>query len=140
MLYAIYMSRKIEVYILVYFLIIGLTLDIFNSFKIFNLTILYYRLIYENNSFRATDINSLGGLLHLKQIAKFLSKKKVKLIIFSNTFVGKNLKPNIKINIIKKKIFDKNFFTLFVNWFFKTPIKKKNCNILISLNGIYHGL
>ena len=52
LLYAIYMSRKIEVYILVYFLIIGLTLDIFNSFKIFNLTILYYRLIYENNSFR----------------------------------------------------------------------------------------
>ena len=25
----------------------------------------------------ATDINSLGGLLHLKQIAKFLSKKKL---------------------------------------------------------------
>ena len=52
LLYVIYMSRNIEIYILVYFLIIGLTLDIFNSFKIFNLTILYYRLIYENNSYR----------------------------------------------------------------------------------------
>lgn len=52
LIYVIYMSRKIEIYLLVYFLITGLTLDIFNSFKIFNFTILYYKLIYENNSYR----------------------------------------------------------------------------------------
>lgn len=89
----------------------------------------------------ATDINSLGGLLHLKQIAKVLSKKKVNLIIFSNTFISKNFKTNLKINIVKKKIFDKNFFLRYL-WkliFLKSLLKKKNCNILISLNGIYHG-
>lgn len=52
LIYSIYMFRKIEIYILVYFLITGLTLDIFNSFKIFSFTILYYKLIYENNSYR----------------------------------------------------------------------------------------
>ncbi len=52
LLYVIYTARKLEVYILVYFVTIGLTLDIFNSFKIYNLTILYYKLIYENYSYR----------------------------------------------------------------------------------------
>ncbi len=90
----------------------------------------------------ATDINSLGGLLHLKQITKVLSKKNVYLIIFSNTFVSNNLNSNLKIKIIKKKIFDKNFFIRYL-WkliFLKSKLKKKKCNILISLNGIYHGL
>ena len=44
--------------------------------------------------------------------------------------------------MLKKKIFDKNFFFRYL-WkliFLKSKLKKKNCNILISLNGIYHGL
>ena len=69
-------------------------------------------------------------------------QKKVNLIIFSNTFISKNFKTNLKINIIKKKFFDKNFFLRYL-WklvFLKSLLKKKkNCNILISLNGIYHG-
>ena len=76
----------------------------------------------------ATDINSLGGLLHLKQVANILSKKKVNLIILSNTFVSNNLSSNLKTKIIKKKIFDKNFFIRYL-WkliFLKNKLKKKN--------------
>ena len=51
-LYTIYMIRNLELFIVIFFLIAGLTLDVFNSFKIFGFTILYYRIIYENNSYR----------------------------------------------------------------------------------------
>ena len=51
-IYTIFMIRKLEVYIVCFFLIAGLTLDVFNSFKIFGFTVLYYRLLYEKNSYR----------------------------------------------------------------------------------------
>jgi hypothetical protein len=51
-IYTIYMIRNIEIFIVVFFLIAGLTLDVFNSLKIFGLTILYFRIFYENNSYR----------------------------------------------------------------------------------------
>lgn len=50
--YALYHIRKLELYLVVYFLIVGITLDIFNSFKIFSFTMLYYILLYENHSYR----------------------------------------------------------------------------------------
>jgi len=50
--YTAFMARKLEMYILIYFILIGLTLDIFNSLKIFSFTMLYYKLIYENYSNR----------------------------------------------------------------------------------------
>ena len=51
-IYTIFMIRKLELYIVCFFLIAGLTLDVFNSFKIFGFTVLYYRLLYEKNSYR----------------------------------------------------------------------------------------
>tara|TARA_B110000008_G_C16973694_1_gene564961 strand:+ start:1096 stop:2304 length:1209 start_codon:yes stop_codon:yes gene_type:complete len=51
-IYVVFMARKLEIFILVYFITIGFTLDTFNSFKIFAFTILYFRLIYENDSYR----------------------------------------------------------------------------------------
>tara|TARA_A100001388_G_scaffold277002_1_gene266426 strand:- start:1491 stop:2696 length:1206 start_codon:yes stop_codon:yes gene_type:complete len=51
-LYVMFMVRKLEVFIIVYFIFVGLTLDIFNSFKIFGFTMLYYKFIYENYSHR----------------------------------------------------------------------------------------
>ena len=50
--YVMYTVRNLELYIIFYFLIAGITLDLFNSFKIFSFTILYYRFVYENNSYR----------------------------------------------------------------------------------------
>ena len=50
--FCIYSIRKIELYILVYFILSGLTLDLFVSFKIYSFTILYYKLLYENYSYR----------------------------------------------------------------------------------------
>ncbi len=52
LIYTAFMARKLEMYILIYFILIGLTLDIFNSLKIFSFTMLYYKLIYENYSNR----------------------------------------------------------------------------------------
>ncbi len=50
--YVIYMIKNLELFILAYFICVGLTLDIFNSLKIFGFTILYFRLVYENYSYR----------------------------------------------------------------------------------------
>ncbi len=50
--FVIYHMRKLELYLVVYFLTVGITLDIFNSFKIFSFTMLYYILLYENYSYR----------------------------------------------------------------------------------------
>ncbi len=52
LVYVIYMIRNLELYIVTFFIVVGLTLDIFNSFKIFAFTILYFRFFYENNSYR----------------------------------------------------------------------------------------
>lgn len=52
LIFIIYNVRKLELYMLVYFVVVGITLDVFNSFKIFCFTILYYRLLYENYSNR----------------------------------------------------------------------------------------
>ena len=90
----------------------------------------------------AIDINSFGGLIHLDQVIKILSKKKIFLKIYSNSFVNKNLKKNKNIKLIKKKLFDKNFiyrhFWKFL--FLKKELEKGQCSLLLSLNGIYHGL
>jgi hypothetical protein len=51
-IYTIYMLRNLELYMIIFFLIAGLTLDVFNSFKIFSFTVLYYRVFYEKNSYR----------------------------------------------------------------------------------------
>lgn len=51
-IYTIYVIKNIELYILVFFLISGITLDVFNSFKIFSFTILYYRIFYDDYSNR----------------------------------------------------------------------------------------
>jgi hypothetical protein len=51
-IYTIYMLRRLELYIFIFFFIAGITLDIFNSFKIFGFTLLYYRVFYEKNSYR----------------------------------------------------------------------------------------
>ena len=89
----------------------------------------------------AIDINSFGGLIHLKQITQILSKKKILLKIYANKFVNKNLKLNSNIKIIRKPIFDKNFLIrhLWKIVFLNKELKKNKCNILLSLNGIYHG-
>ena len=52
LIYTIYKIKEIELYILVYFIIVGLTLDIFNSMKIFSFVMLYYRFFDENYSYR----------------------------------------------------------------------------------------
>ena len=53
LVYVIYMIRNLELYIVTFFIVVGLTLDIFNSFKIFAFTILLFQIFfYENNSYR----------------------------------------------------------------------------------------
>lgn len=90
----------------------------------------------------AIDINSFGGLVHLKQISNILSKKNINLKIYSNSFVKKNIGMNKNIHIIKKNIFSKNFIIrhIWKIFFFKRELKKINCSLLLSLNGVYHGL
>ena len=90
----------------------------------------------------AIDINSFGGLVHLQQVAKVLSQKKIHLIIYSNSFVTKNIHNNKKIEIIKKDIFDKNFIFrhLWKIFYFKKELKNYNCKLLIALNGVAHSL
>lgn len=90
----------------------------------------------------AIDINSLGGIVHLEQVAKSLSKKKLFLKIYCNSFVKKNININKKIKLIKKNIFDKNFFLrhLWKIFFFKKDLNDNDCKLLIALNGVYHGL
>jgi len=51
-IYIMYCSRKLELYMLAYFVTVGITLDIFNSFKIFCITMLFYRFYYEDYSNR----------------------------------------------------------------------------------------
>ena len=90
----------------------------------------------------AIDIYSLGGIVHLQQVAKSLSKKKIFLKIYCNSFVQKKININKKIELIKKDIFDKNFIFrhLWKIFFFKKELKDNNCKLLIALNGVYHGL
>ena len=91
----------------------------------------------------AIDIKSFGGLVHLQQLIKKLSRKNVYIKIFSNSFVENKLtfKNNKKIKIIKNSLFDRNFILrhLWKIFFFEKELNKKNCKLLLSLNGIYHG-
>ncbi len=90
----------------------------------------------------AIDIKSFGGLVHLEQLIKALSKKKISIKIFANSFVTKNISKKRKIKIIKKKIYDKNYIIRYF-WkifFFNNILKINDCDMLFSLNGIYHGL
>ena len=50
----------------------------------------------------AIDINSLGGIVHLQQLATSLSKKKIFLKVYCNSFVKKNININKRIELIKK--------------------------------------
>ncbi len=89
----------------------------------------------------AIDINSYGGLIHLQQLVRSLSKKNIYLKVFSNSFIKKNLKSRKKIKIIKKNVFDKNFILRHV-WkiiFLRKELLRNKCQILLSLNGVYHG-
>ena len=52
LIYVIYNLRKMEIYLVIYFILTGITLDIFNSIKIFSFTILYFRFLHENYSYR----------------------------------------------------------------------------------------
>lgn len=90
----------------------------------------------------AIDINSFGGLVHLEQILKALLKKKIFLKVYVNSFVRKNLKNSKNVDLIYKSSFDKNYFFrhLWKIFFFKKNLENTNCSILLSLNGIYHGL
>ena len=51
-IYVVYHAKNLEVFIFVYFLLVGLTLDIFNSMKIFSFTMLYYRLSFNDYRYR----------------------------------------------------------------------------------------
>ena len=90
----------------------------------------------------AIDINSLGGIVHLQQLTTSLSKKKIFLKIYCNSFVKKNININKKIELIKKDIFDKNFIFrhLWKIFFLKKELYNDDCKLLIALNGVYHGL
>jgi glycosyltransferase involved in cell wall biosynthesis len=90
----------------------------------------------------AIDINSFGGLVHLEQITKVLSQKKLFIKVYSNSFVKNNLKLSKNVSFEKNSIFDKNFLIRHF-WkilFFKKDLEKRKCKVLLSLNGIYHGL
>lgn len=89
----------------------------------------------------AIDVKSLGGLVHLEKISKTLIKKKIFLKIYSNSFIKKNLKKHNKIELINKSLFDYNYFLrhLWKTIFFKRELLKNKCEVLLSLNGIYHG-
>ena len=50
--YVIYTIKNLELFILAYFICVGLTFFIFNSLKILLFTILYFRLVYENYRYR----------------------------------------------------------------------------------------
>ncbi len=91
----------------------------------------------------AIDIKSLGGLVHLQHLVKVLLKKNTHVKIFSNSFVQKNLNidNSKKMEIFRVNIFDKNFIYrhLWKIFFFKKKLDSFNCEVLVSLNGIYHG-
>ena len=49
----------------------------------------------------AIDINSFGGLVHLEQITKVLSQKKLFIKVYSNSFVKNNLKLSKNVSFEK---------------------------------------
>lgn len=90
----------------------------------------------------AIDIKSFGGLVHLEQIITTLSKKRYRIKVLSNSFIKKKINKKRNIQVINKKIFDKNYFVryLWKTFFYKKILDKYNCELLLSLNGIYHGI
>lgn len=90
----------------------------------------------------AIDIKSFGGLVHLNELIQTLSKKNIVVKIFSNSFVKKNIRNKKKIKIISKNIYDKNYIIryLWKIFFFNKILKQNKCNLLLCLNGVYHGL
>ena len=91
----------------------------------------------------AIDIKSLGGLIHLQQLTNKLTQKNTYIKVISNSYVKKNFNKNRnnKIQIIENNVFDRNYIFrhIWKSFFFKKNLKKNNCKILVSLNGIYHG-
>ena len=97
-----------------------------------------------NVGINASNVKSVGGISHIYNLIKYLSKDYKqkysinKIIIWSSSTAYKNLKSLKREDIIINKIkYNNLFYNLFWKIFYLNfLLKKNNCDILFSLDGI----